>query len=198
MEANTQEKKDSFFKKHRKLIIFNAVYIVIILALIASLIYVAAPKTEEDKIWAEKDDYEKKLTLDVYSRFAFIVNDEKKQEEKLHELEGKVQMAEKDRDALLDEIRTLEEDKAKLDGDIAKKNGEIVSMQAGEHTAGSDFDEGRYIIGNGDGHFAVRNSAGVVQVSTILGSRGVETYTYEFKSGDKVKASSPFTLTPVE
>lgn len=196
MEEN--KVKENLLKKHWKIITINGIYIVIIIALVIALVYTNTPKTEADKVWKEKNNYEKDLTLDTYSRFVYIVYDEDKQKEKLHELEGKVQMAEKDRDALLDEIRTLEEDKAKLDGDIAKKNGEIVSMQAGEHTAGSDFDEGRYIIGNGDGHFAVRNSAGVVQVSTILGSRGVETYTYEFKSGDKVKASSPFTLTPVE
>lgn len=200
LQAPKSRKFSGFFKTHRKMVLLNGIYIIIICALVAGLLYTIIPKTDADKRWAELSDSGRAQTFDVYDKFRTIdwnIESAKKEQQRIVD---DYKATEEEKFTIQAEIKDLEAEKKRLEGDILKKKAEPKTIPAGEFTAGTDFDAGRYVISNGSSNFVVHSATGELQVNIILGggSYGVDTYTYSFQSGDKVRASSAFTLTPVE
>lgn len=140
------------------------------------------------------------------------LNDLKKQVSENEELLDEMKKYQEDKETLTADITDKAAQVEKLDGDIAAKQSELdrltgdilqakgapISLPAGEYTGGTDFPAGRYSV-SGSSNFVVHDIGGSLKVNVILGnsSIGIGTYTCTIAQGDRIRANSKVTFTPV-
>lgn len=97
------------------------------------------------------------------------------------------------------QINAKQSELDRLTTGIAKAKESPVSLPAGELTVGTDIQPGRYSV-TGKSNFIVHSMFGELKVNTILGggSFGVAEYVCTLETGDKIKAGSRCTYTPIK
>src|SRR5699024_5558471 len=119
--------------------------------------------------------------------------------ENIDDLEGDVKDLDKEKkgkkedvDKLNDKIKNREKELEKLESAIVKKKEDPVNIGAGHFEFGKDIPPGRYEAfpeGRGS-NFVVYSSGGGLEVNTILGSHGVESFVFEAGEGYTVESNA--------
>lgn len=114
--------------------------------------------------------------------------------------EKDLEIKKKDLEGLEGNIASKQEELETVNQLIKEKGEEPIQLSAGTFTIGSDVPAGRYKampVGRGS-NFVVYDSAGRLDVNTILGSYGEPEYIFFAEDGGTIESASTAKLVPVE
>jgi len=138
--------------------------------------------------WTKYDETERQSQIEIA-----------KHKDDISKLQKDIDGLGKDKERLQSEINDAKSQIEKLKGEAFALAGTPKNYPAGHLYAGTDFVIGRYRIYGGSSNFVVYSSSGRLRVNIILGGRyGVDEYIYDFDDGDKIEASSSFTMVMVQ
>jgi len=193
-------------KQHKWLILSSSLALVFFITIII-LLTISVSRNEYIKIFDELNSKKKEYSQ-IKTAYGELNNKVKEQENKINELNQKEKQEQINKNINDLEIKVTELTNTKnalqqeidsLNEEVIKTKGEPKTYPAGHLIAGTDVPTGKYKIFGGHSNFVVRSATGRLEVNIILGtSYGVDEYIYTFKKGDNIEADSSFKLIEIE